>query len=228
MMKPVYKYLLVTIVSALGLGVLAIAPVVNSDNGYVAGFVFLPLLFLIGIIAFILFFVGLVTITKKAGPYLLLSALLLPTGFFGAALIAKQLELGAYREEPMIPFTPQVANIVLFKKSATHAQIEHFLENTLSTQRPDGRGHEHLPGVQGTGRLSPRDGHEVVDFSFFANATDDQKRYVYDRIRSSPIVYELRENVPTKDYMPPEVPDASTSDTRPKKTVVFNGAGSTK
>src|SRR5690242_15231875 len=112
-MKPVYKNLLLTALGSLGLGALAIVPVVDSDNGYVAGFVFLPLLLLIGIVVFVLFIAGLITITKPAGPFLLLSAVLLPTGFFGGAFVAKTLELGAYREEPMIHFPPPIANKVL-------------------------------------------------------------------------------------------------------------------
>ncbi len=199
-MKPVQQNLLITTVCSFGLGVLAIIPVVNSDNGYVAGFVFLPLLLLIGIAAFILFFAGLVTITKKAGPYLLLSSLLLPVGFFTGAFTAKYFEIGAYREDPMISLLPETSNIVLFKHGVSNEQISTFWNDTLATQREDGRGYEHLPGIGGIGRLPAFEGHEVVEFHFFDSATDEQREFVYDRVRSSPIVHELKINVSTKPF----------------------------
>ena len=216
-MKPVYKYLIVTIVTALGLGAVAIVPVVNSDNGHVSGFVFLPLLLLICIISFILLFIGLILITKKAGPFLLLSALLLPIGFFGAAFIAKQLELGAYREDPMVPMTPERSNIIIFKKGTTENQINDFWEEVLSVERIDNRGHDHLPGVKGIGRMPEKDGHEIVEFNFFDASTEEQRQYAYAIIRSSPIVLELRENVATKPYMPSD--DLPSNDNRPKKEI---------
>ena len=147
-MKPNHKYLLITVIGSLSVGALLLALVITSDNGYVAGFVFLPLLLLIGIISFILLFIGLIQITKKAGPFLLLSALLLPIGFFGAAYIAKQLELGAYREDPMVPLTPENSNIIIFKTGTTENQINHFWEEVLSVERSDNRGYDHLPGIK--------------------------------------------------------------------------------
>ncbi len=67
-MKSIHKRLLLTTALSLSVGALAIVPVVNSDNGYVAGYVFLPLLLLVGITAFVLFFAGLLTIVKGPGP----------------------------------------------------------------------------------------------------------------------------------------------------------------
>ncbi len=45
----VLRKLLIVAAISLGLGVLAIVPVVQSDNGYVAGFIFLPMLMLVGV-----------------------------------------------------------------------------------------------------------------------------------------------------------------------------------
>jgi hypothetical protein len=219
-MKPIHKRLLVTSVIALAVGALAIVPVVTSYNGYVAGFAFLPLFVLVCCVAFVLLVAGLITITKKVGPPLLLAAALIPVGFFGAAMISKQLELGAYKEDPMVPLIPEAANIVRFKKDTTEEQISVFWNETLATEREDKRGFEHLPGLQGVARLFPRDGREVVAFSFHAGATDEQRQYVYQRVRSSPIVYELRENVSTEDYMPSNASNPNRTDNRPTKKVV--------
>ena len=147
-MKPTYKRLSVAALVSLGLGVLAIVPVVNSDNGYMAGYVFFPLLVLVSLVALGLFVVGLITIKAKSGPMLLLAGVLLPVGFFGAALVSKQLELGAYREDPMVPIIPEASNVVLFKNGTTEEQISAFWDETLATEREDKRGFAHLPGLQ--------------------------------------------------------------------------------
>ena len=57
-MKPTHKKLLSTAIALFGLGIVMFLPVVTSQNGYVAGFVFLPLLFLIVIICLVLFVIG--------------------------------------------------------------------------------------------------------------------------------------------------------------------------
>ena len=141
--------------------------------------------------------------------------ILLPVGFFGSAHVAKHFEMGAYREEPMVPIIPVVSNVVLFKKDATAAQIEDFWNETLSTKREDDRGYDHLPGLRGTMRLLPHNGYEVAAFEFFDNATEEQRQYVYSRVRESPIVFKLLESVPTKDYM--NTMDVPSNDNRPKK-----------
>ena len=133
-MKPIFKRLLITAPISLGLGAIAILPVVTSDNGYVAGYAFFPLLLLIGVLTFVLVVAGLIAITKKAGPILLMAAVLIPVGFFGAALVSKQLELGAYREDPTVPIVPAISDIVLFKQGTTEAQISDFWNETLATR----------------------------------------------------------------------------------------------
>ena len=70
----------------------------------------------------------------------------------------------------------------------------------MSIERADGRGHDHLPGVRDMGRNQSRNGHEVIDFGFFPNATEDQKQLVYAKVKSSPIVYQLLENQSMKEW----------------------------
>ena len=72
-MNPIYKKLLITALWSLGLGALAIVPVIHSDNGYVAGYVFFPILLLIGAAALLLFIGGLITVTKPADRFFFFS-----------------------------------------------------------------------------------------------------------------------------------------------------------
>lgn len=216
-MASIRSNLVLTVVLSVGTGILAIVPVVTSENGYVAGFVYFPLLCLLGFSCFVLFVLGIAYLSfgKNFGLYFLLAMVLLPIGFFGAALTARHFELGAYREDPMVPLIPEVSNIVLFKKGTTDAQIEEFWNETLSTKRNDGRGYKHLPGLRTTMRLLPHRGYEAGVFEFFDTATDEERGFVYSQVTSSPIVFELLQNVPTKDYMLKD--DPPSNDNRPKK-----------
>lgn len=220
-----YFWLVAGAVIAVSLGCYAASEVITSQNGYVAGFIFVPLIILIGIAALLLLLAGAIicAVRGRSGIPLVISAFLLPGSFFIILMLASHYQWGAYREDPMVPLIPEVSNIVLFKKGTTEEQISSFWNETLATRREDGRGHTNIPGVHGVGRMFPRDGHEVVEFSFHASATDEQKKYAYDRVRSLPIVFELRENVPTKNYLPSEVLKSESPDNRPTKTP-YNGA----
>ncbi|MEO7659413.1 MAG: hypothetical protein ABIV48_07345 [Pyrinomonadaceae bacterium] len=214
-MKPTYKYLLNAAMVSTGAGALAIVPVVNSDNGYVAGFVFFPILIFLGIVAFVLFFAGLVTITKKSGPILLVSSLLLPAGFFGAAFISKALGLGAYREQPMGPIVPSISNKVVFKKDATHYDVQKFWSEVLS-DRVGESGEKTRPGIQGMSSRPPENGHEIVVFSFFitATATETEKADVRARIQAYEPVSQFLENVDTSPDGHIESKSATMSNSR--------------
>ncbi len=59
-MRTVYKKIILTFLISFGIGGGAILLVAKSDNGYVAGFVFLPLFILIAISSLFLFIVGLI------------------------------------------------------------------------------------------------------------------------------------------------------------------------
>jgi len=213
-----FKKLLITIVISLGLGALAIVPIATSQNDYVAGYVVLPLVLLIGVVCLILFIIAIILLAKenKVGLYFLLAVLLVPTGFVCTALMAKYFEVGAYREEPMVSFPPEISNIVLFNENVTNDQVNEFLDSTMSTKQGD-KGSWPLPGVHGIGSWSQIEGHQAIEFSFFDSATQEQRDYVYTLVRSSPIVFKLLEDVPTKDYMP--TPELPSNDNRPKKEI---------
>lgn len=201
-MKEVYKKIVLIFLISFIIGSGAILLVVKSENGYVAGFVFLPLFFFIALLSLILLIVGFILLgsKEKFAPWVLLSAVLIPASFISSGLAAKYFEIGAYREEPMISFTNEVSNIVLFKEGTTNDQINDFWDKTMSIERADGRGHDHLPGVRDMGSGQPQNGHKTIDFGFFPNATEEQKQFVFAKVKSSPIVYQLLENQSMKEW----------------------------
>jgi hypothetical protein len=217
-MTQVKTRLSITVAVSLGLGILAIIPVVNSSNGYVAGYVYFPLLLLIAISSVILFVVGFAFLLREntAGLYFLAAMILVPTGFFGSAFIAKHFELGAYREEPMSPIIPTIANKVILKKGATDDDVQKLWREVLSS--PVGKtGSDTRPGIQSIGSSQPEEGHEVVLFSFFSNATDEQKGDIRQRIDAYSPVLRYLENV---DTTPIEIPIPQPEDNaKPAKSV---------
>lgn len=196
-MNSSLKKLFISMVISFGIGAAMVFPIVTSDNGYVAGFVFLPLLLLLAVICLILFVIGIVFLVRDnvIGLYVLLAMLLVPAGFFSAAFTAKQLELGAYREEPMSPIVAPIANKVLFKKEARHDEIENFKTQVISEFSRGDNGEEN--------------GHRVVVFEFWPNTSEEQKNEVRERIKNYSPVHEYLENVDTTS--PANEPSAPSS-----------------
>ncbi len=229
-MKAVYKNIFLTFLVSFLIGGGAILSVVRSDNGYVAGFVFLPLFFFIALLSLILFVIGFILLgsKEKSAPWVLLSAVLIPASFICSGLIAKHFEIGAYREEPMVSFTDEVTNIVLFKEGTTNDQINDFWNKTMSIERADGRGHDHLLGVRTMGRNQPKNGHKTIDFGFFPNATEEQKQFVFAKVKSSPIVYQLLENQSIKEWNANSENPSRSNSNAPLQKGVFKGSATSK
>ncbi len=224
----IWRRLAVTVGISLGLGILATVPVITSENGYVAGYVYLPLLMLIAVACVLLFIIGfaLLFLERPVGLCFLLGMILLPTGFFGSALVAKSLELGAYREEPMVSLIPAKGNVVLFRAGTTEEEISNFWQGTLGTSREDGRGYDSLPGMQTIMRLPAHDGHEAIAFDFFDSATVDQRGSVFSRIQSAPIVEKVLKDVPTAEYV--NAPLSPANSDHPVKKMSVNSASDSK
>lgn len=198
-----FERVLLSVALPLVAGCSLLIPVITSDNGYVAGFVFLPLFFLVSLVAGALFIVGLILtgLKGRAGLWWLPAGPLVFAGFIGLALTAKQFGLGAYREEPMISFPPPIANKVLFKKDATDEEIDKLWTHVLGYPTSE-TSHRTRPGVQSVARTVAEDGHEVVTFSFFSDATEEQKVDIRKRIQSYPPVFRYLENVPSATPTP--------------------------
>lgn len=222
-MSAVYKNLIITFLISVGIGCGAILIVASSENGYVAGFVLLPLFLFIGVASLILFIVGLVLLglKNKSAPWLLLSAFLIPASFISSGLIAKYFEIGAYYQEPMTPFSEGVNTVVVFKEGTTNEQINDFWEKTMSLERADGKGYDSLPGIQTMMQIPPRNGREAMAFGFFPSATEEQRQFVFTRVKTSPVVYQLLENESLKEQSGNEssTPNLKTGESKTIKVI---------
>lgn len=225
-MSAVYRNLIITFLISVGIGCGATFLIASSENGYVAGFIVLPLFLFFGLTSLILFIAGLIClgVENKSAPWLLLSAVLLPASFITSALVAKHFELGAYYQEPMTSIPNGVTNVVVFKERTTNYQINNFWNKTLSVERADGRGYDHLPGVRVMGQDKPRNGRQTMVFDFFPSATEEQRQFVFSRVKSSPIVYQLLENEPLEERNDNASPTMQTGES--KKIKIVNSTNS--
>jgi len=186
-----------TVLISLALGAGATWMVVDSPNGYIGSINSFLLFVAICFVSIVLLIPGLITIKTVGGRCLVLAAVLLPVSFVGFGLAAKQLELGAYHEQPMVRTIPEGLNKVVFKKGITTEQIDEFSTKTLAVERRDGQEYRSAVGV--IMALQIDDGHEVLGFGFMDTATVEQCEQVYSRVRSSPIVFKLIEKAPIAD-----------------------------
>src|SRR5437660_4096307 len=100
-----------------------------------------------------------------------------------------------HREPEMVSIGPDVQYglAVYFKPDTTHDQIESFLDEVPMYPTKD--GHWTRPGVSGILRLAAVQGHEAVAIGFFPNATQAERDDIKSRVRASPVVYKVLENV---------------------------------
>jgi hypothetical protein len=122
------------------------------------------------------------------------------------AMLAASLALSACFSQPptsgqdeMVPVGPDLkADLVIyFKTGTTSEEIYKFSTETIST--PEERGDRSLPGIWQVLYLLPVDGHEGYAVDFFPEATYEQREYVKARVKASPIVYKVMENVVPKE-----------------------------
>jgi len=101
----------------------------------------------------------------------------------------------AAEKQGMVPIGPDVKAdlVIFFKLEATHDQIETFWQETLSVK--SNKGYWSRPGIREILRLLPVQNHEGVAVTFFPNATPAERDDIKARVKSSPLVYRVLEDV---------------------------------
>ena len=83
--------------------------------------------------------------------------------------------------------------VVFFKKSVTWEEVLDFQKNVIGREDENGTGFESLPGMMSVVRVEI-DGFEGVAINFKPSATDEERSFVQQRIKDSPIVYKTYVN----------------------------------
>jgi hypothetical protein len=111
----------------------------------------------------------------------------------------------------MVPIGPDVKAdlVIFFNVDATHDQIETFWEETLSIK--SNKGYTPRPGIRELLRLLPLQEHEGIAVTFFPNATPAEREDIKTRVKSSPLVYKVLEDVVPQDIQSIEGPTSNKS-----------------
>lgn len=112
----------------------------------------------------------------------------------------------------------EVNNVVVFNEGTTNEQINDFWQTVMSSKRDDEGGYLHLAGVRTMVRIQVQNGREAIAFSFFPSAAEEQKQFVFAKIKSSPMVYQLLENQSIKELNV----NSANSEKPAKKVIVTN------
>jgi hypothetical protein len=115
---------------------------------------------------------------------------------FGIALLFA----GCYSTGPEVPIGPDTKHdlVIFFNRDATHDQIEKFHDEELSYYTWCGN-RDMEPAIKEYLRIFPVDGYEAVALKFFPNAAQSQRDRVKSKVRASPLVHKVIENVVPQD-----------------------------
>lgn len=102
-----------------------------------------------------------------------------------------------YEKQEIVKFGPKVkANLVIvFKSDVTNDQVEEFRRNVLQIAKSNELERGYFPGVRQYLRSLPIQRHEAVALTFHSGITAVQRDEVVARIRSSPLVYKVFEDI---------------------------------
>jgi|GEM_PF-852599 len=122
---------------------------------------------------------------------------------------SERLRNEALEKQEMVPIGPDVKAdlVIFFNLDATHNQIETFWQETLSIK--SNKGHMSRPGIREILRLLPVQDHEGIAVGFFPNATPAQREDIKTRVKSSPIVFKVLEDVVPQDIKSIEGPTSN-------------------
>lgn len=105
-------------------------------------------------------------------------------------------------KEKMIPIGPDIkaSLVIYFKTSASHEEINQFVQTVLSKPDPEGRGYYNRDGVRDILKVYPPvQNHEGYAVTFSPDATQAQRDQLKAAVSASPIVYKLLENIAPAD-----------------------------
>lgn len=189
---------------SLGVGFTLARLVAIEPNGYVAGFTWFILLVLIAILMGILMILSAVFLliprpTKWIGILLVSCAALLPISYISSFALMQRIGWTNIVDDPLRPLPPEVIDLVIiFKPGTDPQQIVQFMSETISTPSSNG-GHSPLPGIRDIGRLAPVRGNKAVMIQFLSEATTSQRDDIKARIKVSPVVMVVLQNIARKD-----------------------------
>jgi ketosteroid isomerase-like protein len=102
-----------------------------------------------------------------------------------------------YQKEEIVHFGPEVkaSLVIVFKPDVTNDQVEDFRRNVLQVLSSDEGERNYLSGIREYLRSLPIEKHEAVAITFHKDITIDQRTAIIDRVKSSPLVFKVFEDI---------------------------------
>ena len=102
-----------------------------------------------------------------------------------------------YQKQKIVKFGPDViANLVIvFKPEVTDDQVEDFRRNVLQIVASSEGDRSYSPGIRQYLRILPIEKHEAVAVTFHEDITREQRTAIIDRVKTSPLVFKVFEDV---------------------------------
>jgi hypothetical protein len=118
----------------------------------------------------------------------------------GLLLFGMAFLVGCYSTGPEVPIGPDTKHdlVIFFKRDATHDQIENFYGDVLSYSTWYGH-RDTLPAIKEYLRIFPVDGYEAIALKLFPDATQAEREIVKSKVRASPLVHKVIEDVAPQD-----------------------------
>jgi hypothetical protein len=191
----------IPIVLAVGLLSVEIYAFLTAPHGYVAAYA------LAGIWIISVGFIALGSVlcifkkTRAIGLRIAISFILVIPAFYLAMFALYNTGVVAWCKPRKVIVNPNSDHglVYFLKKDITAEERDFFLDSVAVIQRKDGRGHDLLPGVQSLLGIQSVDGYEGYALRYSSDITENQKSKNYYRIKGSPAVKALFEDVnPTK------------------------------
>jgi ketosteroid isomerase-like protein len=102
-----------------------------------------------------------------------------------------------YQNQKIVKFGPDIkANlVVVFKREVTNDQVEEFRRNVLQIVASNEGERSYYPGIRQYLRSLPIEEHEAIAITFHEDITGNQRISIIDRVKSSPLVLQVFEDI---------------------------------
>lgn len=109
-----------------------------------------------------------------------------------------------YQKQKIVRFGPEVkaSLVIVFKPDVTDEQVEGFRRSVLRVATSNETESNYLSGIRQYLRVLPIQKHNAVALTFHEDIAQAQREGIMKRVKSSPLVYKVFENIAPVDVKP--------------------------
>lgn len=106
-----------------------------------------------------------------------------------------------YQKQKIVRFGPEVkaSLVIVFKPDVTDEQVEDFRRSVLQVTTSNETERKYLSGIRQYLRVLPIQKHNAIALTFHDDIAQAQREEIMKRVKSSPLVYKVFENIASVD-----------------------------